>query len=161
MQPLKDSMRRDVVVVRPEDTVRRAIELMASRKIGCVVSVDRKRPVGILTERDIVRLVSRGIDTEKARVGGVMSRKIVSMDSGKGIEEAIDLLDKKKIKKLPIIERGKLIGIVTMTDLLKSLRKIEGEESRKLRKTVKSLHLTKISLQSKIIALEERISRNA
>lgn len=161
MQPLKESMRRDVVVVRPGDAVRRAVKLMASRNIGCVVSVEKRRPMGILTERDVVRLVSKGVDMEKARVGDVMSRKVVSLDSKRSVQEAVDLLDKRKIKKLPIIEHGKLIGIVTMTDLLRSLRKAESEEARELRKAVKDLHLTKISLQSRIVELEEKVSNNA
>jgi predicted transcriptional regulator len=157
MKTLKDSMNRRIVVVAPDDSIKRAVRLMASKNIGCVVSVEMNKPVGILTERDIVRIIHKGMDTDKTKVKDVMSKKLISLDSGKSIQEAVDILEKKHIKKLPIIESGKLIGIVTITDLLKSLRELENEESKKLKKTVKDLHLTKIKLQSRIISLEDKL----
>lgn len=159
MYCLKDSMNRNIVAVGPDDSVRKAVKLMASRNIGCVVSVEKSKPLGILTERDIVRIVQKGIDLDKTRVSDIMSRKIISLESGSSIQSAVDILEKNHIKKLPVIERGRLIGIVTMTDLLKSMRRIEVEEEKKLRKTVKDLHLTKINLQSRIIELESRLTK--
>jgi predicted transcriptional regulator len=159
MDCLKDSMNSNIVVVEPKDSVSRAVELMASRNIGCVVSVEKSKPLGILTERDIVRIVQKGLDLDKTRVSDIMSRKIISLESGSSIQAAVDLLEKNHIKKLPVIERGRLIGIVTMTDLLKSMRRIENEEEKRLRKTIKELHLTKINLQSRIIELESRLTK--
>ena len=159
MHTLKDSMKRDIVVVSPDDSVKKAVDMMASKGIGCVISVEGNKPLGIITERDIVRkVVHKKRDPEKTLVRDVMSRKIISLDSGRSIQDAVDTLEKKRIKKLPIIEHDKLIGIVTMTDLLISLGGIESEESENLKKLVKDLHLTKIKLQSRIIELEEKLS---
>ena len=156
---IKDEMKRDVFVAGPSDSVKAAIQLMALKDIGCVVSVDRNKPVGILTERDIIKkVVATGVDLDNIKVMDVMTKKLISMESSKTVQEAVDLLEKKGIKRLPVIEYGKLIGIVTMTDLLKALRKIENDESKKLRRTVKELHLTKIKLQTRIIELEDRLS---
>jgi predicted transcriptional regulator len=157
---IKDEMKRDVFVTGPGDSVKNAINLMSSKNIGCVVSVDKNKPVGILTERDILRkVVAPGIDSDNTKVRDVMTKKLISMESSKTVQEAVDLLEKRGIKRLPVIEFGKLIGIVTMTDLLKCLRKIENENSKKLRKTIKELHLTKIKLQSRIIRLEDKLTK--
>lgn len=157
---IKDEMKRDVFVTGPDDSVKAAINLMSSKNIGCVVSVDKNKPVGILTERDILRrVVAPGIDSDNSKVRDIMTKKLISMESSKTVQEAVDLLEKRGIKRLPVIEFGKLIGIVTMTDLLKCLRKIENENSKKLRKTIKELHLTKIKLQSRIIRLEDRLTK--
>jgi CBS domain-containing protein len=157
---IKDEMKRDVFVTGPDDSVKAAIKLMSSKNIGCVVSVDKNKPVGILTERDILRkVVAPGIDSDNTKVRDIMTKKLISMESSKTVQEAVDLLEKRGIKRLPVIEFGKLIGIVTMTDLLKCLRKIENENSKKLRKTIKELHLTKIRLQSRIIRLEDKLSK--
>jgi len=158
LRTLKESMRREIVVVSPDDSIKSVASIMASKGIGCVISVKENKPIGIVTERDIVKkIIHKGRDPATTRVRDVMSRKIISLDSGRSIHDAVDTLEKKRIKKLPIIEHDKLIGIVTMTDLLKSLREIEGEESESLRKLVKDLHLTKIKLQSRIVELEDRL----
>ena len=162
MHTLKDSMKRDIVIVSPDDSVKKAADMMASKGIGCVISVEGNKPLGIITERDIVRkVVHKERNPDKTLVRDVMSRKIISLDSGRSIQEAVDTLEKKRIKKLPIIEHDKLIGIVTMTDLLISLGGIENEESENLKKLVKDLHLTKIKLQSRIVELEDRLSRSS
>ena len=159
MDCLKDSMNSNVVVVEPNDSVSKAVKLMASKNIGCVVSVEKNKPVGILTERDIVRIVYKGLDAEKTRVSDIMSKGVISLESGMSVQAAADMLEKNHIKKLPVIEHDKLIGIITMTDLLKSMRRIENEEEKRLKKTVKDLHLTKIKLQSRIIELESRLTK--
>jgi CBS domain-containing protein len=158
---LKAKMNRKVVVISPKESVSKAASVMASRDIGCIVSVETGKPVGILTERDILKKVTaRGIDPKSLRVRDVMTRKIISLDSRKTIEEAVDLLEQKKIKRLPIIEKGSLIGIVTLTDLVRCLRNIEIDDLKKLRRTIKELHLTKIRLQSRIISLEEKAMKS-
>jgi len=160
MESLKDVMKRDIAMVGPDDSLKNAVGIMASRNIGCVVVVDKNRPLGIITERDLVRKVlSKNIHSSEAKVKDVMTTGLISLDSGKTVQDAVDVLEKNNIKKLPVIEHGKLIGIVTMTDLLKSLRRTEDEKSEKLRKTIKDLHLTKIKLQSRIIELEDKLNK--
>lgn len=158
---IKDTMKRNIVVVRPEDSIKEAVRNMASKNIGCLVVVDKNKPVGIMTERDVIkRIMANGVDTEKTRIKEVMTRKIISLSSDRSIKEAVDILDKNKIKKLPVIEHGKLIGIVTMTDLLRCISRIEKKESKELRNSIKKLHLTKIRLQTRIIKLEDKITKS-
>ncbi len=157
---VRDEMCKNVVVAEPRDSVKLAVKIMSSKDIGCIVSVDKNKPVGILTERDIMkRIVAPGLDAEKTLVRDVMTRKLIGMESTTSVQDAVDLLEKKKIKRLPVIEHGKLMGIITMTDLLRCMRRLEGEEAKELKKAIKDLHLTKIKLQTRIIELEEKMER--
>ena len=152
---IKNAMNRKVVVVKPEDSVKKAVKLLSAKGIGCLIVTENDKPVGILTERDVLnRIVIPSLSTEKTKVKQIMTKKLISLDSEKNIADAANLLEKNKIKKLPIIEKGKLAGIITMTDLMKSMRKIEEEQAKKLRRVCEELHSTKIELQTKINYLE-------
>ncbi|UCD02826.1 MAG: CBS domain-containing protein [Candidatus Aenigmatarchaeota archaeon] len=119
-------MNRNVTLIHPDKSVRYAGQILKAVDIGCLVVVDREKISGILTERDIVqKVVSNGLDINNTCVRDIMSDNVITMDRKKTVEEAVDLMEKRGIKKIPIVENGKLIGIVTMTDLLAFLRKIE------------------------------------
>jgi CBS domain-containing protein len=94
--------------------------------IGCLVVVGEHGPVGILTERDIVqKVVADGRKPEETTVGDIMTRNLITMRKENTIDEAMDLMERNNIKKIPITEDGHVVGIVTMTDLLKTLRNME------------------------------------
>lgn len=153
-------MRKHVISVSPDETVRKAVKSMADNNIGCIVACKGERLSGILTERDVVKkIVASGTDPNFTKVSDVMTKKLIALDPKKTVQEAAGILEKRKIKRLPVIEGGKLVGIITMTDLISSMRDIEKEESEKLRDTVKELHIAKIKLQSRIIELEESLSK--
>jgi len=90
-------------------------------EIGCLVVVEAGRVVGILTERDVLkRVVDEGRKPEETRVREVMSKPPVTISPDADLETAIELMFKHKIKKLPVVENGKLVGLVTFTDLVRA-----------------------------------------
>ena len=110
-------MKKRVVKVRPDDILRRAAELMVELNIGSVVVVENDRPIGIITERDCVRLISAGRQSE-TRVEEVMTRPVITCESGKKVVEAFVIMAENRIDHLPITENGKLVGIVASRDML-------------------------------------------
>lgn len=122
---IEQKMKKDVVKIRWNKSVRYAGQILKAVDIGCIIVVDEKDNLaGILTERDIVqKVVAKGLDPDKTQVKDIMSRDVITVDKQKSIEDAVRIMDQKKIKKLPVIDNGKLIGIVTMTDLLRELEK--------------------------------------
>ena len=123
---LEDEMNKDVTFVHPDKSVRYAGQILKAVGIGCMLVIENDKIVGILTERDITqKVVADGLDSQKTQVRDVMSRNIISLRKEQTIEDAVDLMEEKGIKKLPIMEDGKILGIVTMTDLLRKLREIE------------------------------------
>jgi len=115
-----DIMTRDVVTVSLGRTVQETVEIMNEKEIGCVVVVKDNIPVGIVTERDILKkIVVEGKDPKKTKIEEIMSSPLITGTSDMTLEDAAKLLVLKRIKKLPIVEKGKLIGIITLFDIVR------------------------------------------
>jgi len=115
---VEDVMVEEVITVEADATVQEAVELMNKHEIGCLIVVLRGKPVGIITERDMLkRVLAESIDPEKIKVSEIMSAPLIMGRPAMEIEDAVRLMFKTKIKKLPVVQRGRLIGLVTLTDL--------------------------------------------
>jgi len=118
---VEDVMVEDVVSVSEKATVREAAELMNKHEIGCLVVVKKGKPVGIVTETDMVkRVILKPLDPEKTEVSEIMSEPLVVGNPQMDVDEASKLMRNRKIKKLPVVEKGRLVGLVTTTDLVRS-----------------------------------------
>jgi len=118
---IENVMVSDVITVEAEATVRQAVDLMNTHEIGCLIVVDEEeKPVGILTERDLLRRVlANRKDPVRTKVSQVMSKPLVTVTPHMDLEVAVRLMFKKKIKKLPVVEDGQLVGLVTLTDMVR------------------------------------------
>jgi len=115
---VEDVMVEEVVTVEAEATVQEAVDLMNKHEIGCLIVVLRGKPVGIITERDMLkRVLAKSIDPEKIKVSEIMSVPLIVGKPEMEVENAVKLMFKTKIKKLPVVQRGRLVGLVTLTDL--------------------------------------------
>jgi CBS domain-containing protein len=127
-----------VFTVPATQTVRQAAEKMNRSRIGCLVAVDpRGAPVGILTERDILRkIVARSLDPDQTVVRQIMSPKIVSCELSTSITRAQQLMAQHEIRHLPIMEGGRLLGMISSRDILSyqlsSVEAIVRRQSRML-----------------------------
>jgi CBS domain-containing protein len=98
-------------------TAREAAALMAEKEIGSVVVTKDNKPFGIITHSDVVRWAGLRPKLFDAKIEGLVSRPLISVGRGATVEEAAQLMIKNRIHKLPVIDRGKLLGIVTITDM--------------------------------------------
>ncbi|UCH37209.1 MAG: CBS domain-containing protein [Candidatus Bathyarchaeota archaeon] len=118
---VRDVMTTAVKTVRIDTSVRDAVRKMNKFFIGSILIVDEKRLVGILTERDILRrIVEQGTDASIIRVKDIMSSPVITVHPETNIEDAAQLMTQKQIKKLPVMEEGKLVGVVTSMDLMQA-----------------------------------------
>jgi CBS domain-containing protein len=117
---VKEVMNRNVKTVRPEDTVKDAAKIMNEHRIGSLVVVSGTgEVVGILTERDILAdVVATGKSADEVKISDIMTPNIVTITPDKTLEEAADVMTENKIKKLPVVHEGRLVGIITATDLI-------------------------------------------
>jgi len=117
---VKEIMNRNVKTVRPEDTVKDAVKVMNEQRIGALVVVSGTgEVVGILTERDILTgVVATGKSADDVKASEIMTPNIVTITPDMTLEEAADVMTENKIKKLPVVHEGRLVGIVTATDLI-------------------------------------------
>jgi signal-transduction protein with cAMP-binding, CBS, and nucleotidyltransferase domain len=115
-------MSKPLVTIEVSRSAREAAQIMGQKNVGSIVVVSKGKPVGIVTERDMVqRVLARGLDTEKLRIGEIMSKSLITIGSKTPIIEAIRLMQRKKVRRLLIKDNGKPAGIVTQRDLLRAL----------------------------------------
>lgn len=116
---VKECMSNIVNTVKPEATVSDCAKMMCERHIGCVpVCDDEKKVVGILTDRDILlRAVACDKDACNTKVSDIMSTKVFCCDSNSEVEEAEKIMAQEQIRRLPIVEHGKIAGILTLGNL--------------------------------------------
>ena len=116
---VRDVMSKDVKVVRPDSSVKEVVATMNKFDIGSIVVVQGDRPVGIITERDILRrIVEPCLAPETLTARQVMSSPVLTINETASIDEAAKLMVKKNVKKLPVMGKQKLVGIVTFTDIV-------------------------------------------
>lgn len=92
---------------------------MVENDIGAVIVVENEKPIGIITEKDVLeRVIMKQINMYTTQAKEVMSKPIISIDTGSSIKEALEVMRKHKIRRLAVTENGSLIGIVTERRLL-------------------------------------------
>jgi len=109
-----------VITTKRDSTVEEAVKLMNEHEIGCLIVTENNKPIGIITERDLLkRILAKTQDLKKIRVEEVMSTPLISVEPNVEIGDASRLMFQKNIKKMPIVKKGKLLGLVTLTDILR------------------------------------------
>lgn len=119
---VKDCMCNDVKFVTPNTTVCDCAKLMCNSHIGCVPVCDEsKNVVGLVTDRDVImRAIACDKDYKTTPVSDIMTCKVCCCDANSDIEEAEKLMSQNAVRRLPVIENNKIIGILTIGDLAKN-----------------------------------------
>ncbi len=108
--------------IKPDDTLRDAVRLMADKGIGAVLVTEGEAVVGILSERDCARkLALEDRSAKEVRVRECMTARVVYVPPGRTVDESLALMTVKRIRHLPVMEGGKLIGMLSQGDIVKSL----------------------------------------
>ncbi len=110
---VKDIMNKAVVIDK-DINVKEAARIMADRKIGSLIIADKDRILGIITDTDVLRNISK----LESKISKVMSRNVVTIDQEESIDSAAREMRNNKIKRLPVVKNDKLVGIITATDLI-------------------------------------------
>jgi len=119
--------------VRANETVYRAIRLMADRRIGAVLVVDKGTVIGIFTERDyIMRVEVEDRPTKETLLREVMTDKMYTVTSSTSIEHCLGLMILRHIRHLPIVEEGRLMGIISMRDAVAAILKDREADIQRL-----------------------------
>jgi predicted transcriptional regulator len=126
-------MKARPVVVKPNTTVKDAAQLMRKKRIGSVIIMEKK-PIGILTESDIIeKVVAEDKRASDVLVKDIMTTPIIVIEPYIDLEEAMKTMSSCNIRRLPVVEEGKLIGIITQKDIIRyspTLMEISREWSK-------------------------------
>ena len=114
---------QDLATVTPRATVAEVSELMATRRIGAILVVEKGKLAGIFTERDaLVRVIAKGVDPKTTTVAEVMTRNPDTIQPTESVQTALDLMAERGYRHLPVIDDGKLYGIISIRDLYRSVK---------------------------------------
>jgi CBS domain-containing protein len=125
----------NVVTIEPSATLESAVATLAEHRIGAVIITGAERQVaGILSERDIVRaLAQRGAAALQETVGQIMTRKVVTCTESDTVGNIMELMTGGKFRHLPVVERSRLVGIISIGDVVKYRLEEMEQESKALR----------------------------
>lgn len=118
MQKVREVMTENPVVLQKDASIVEAARLMRDRGIGDVIVVDGERAEGIVTDRDIViRAVAEGTAPDEVRMEDVLSGDLASVSPDDSVERVIALMREKAIRRVPVVESGRPVGVVSIGDL--------------------------------------------
>ena len=116
---VKDAMNPKVIVATKRISVKEAARIMTKFKIGSLVILEKEEIIGIITESDIIRkVVAAGQDESNVLLEQVMTKEVVTVDAEKDLGEACQMMVDHKIKRMPVLYEGNLVGIITTTDII-------------------------------------------
>jgi CBS domain-containing protein len=117
---VEEFMQKDIVQVTPDTSVHKCAEVMAAEHVDSAIVAEDKSLMGIVTEKDLsMKVVAKGLNAEELTSKDIMTTELVTIEPQKSLYEAMLLLNKKKIKHLPVVENNVIVGIITAMDILK------------------------------------------
>ncbi len=127
-------MHKDVMSVRSTTSAQQCAVKMTKERVGCLIVLEKREPVGIITERGFADLVKKGnFDCKKVTAQDFMTKPIISIDANASYEKAMRVFDKEEIKRMPVTDDGDVVGLLTLRNLVihskKSMNKLKRENS--------------------------------
>ncbi len=127
----------DVITITESQSVLDAAKLLVDHNIGGLVVTEGERATGILTERDILRLTAQSPgELGSLQVGAVMTRELITASPDDRLADMVDVMTQHKIRHLPIMEEGRLTGIISIGDLVNACRVVAEEENVHMRQYI-------------------------
>lgn len=120
---VKDIMKRAVTLDK-DKKIKDAATAMSKKGIGSLIITNKNKVVGIITERDVMKYLSKSNNLGE-KVEKITSKKLISIEPHYSLEDAAEIMSENKIKKLPVIKKGDLLGIITATDLIANAESVD------------------------------------
>ncbi len=122
VKQLLDVKGRDVWSIAPDETVFNAIKLMAEKGIGALAVLEGDGLIGLISERDYARkVILKDKSSKETSVRDIMTTPVIYTHSAQTLEECMALMTEKRERHLPVLEKGKLVGIISIGDLVKAI----------------------------------------
>jgi signal-transduction protein with cAMP-binding, CBS, and nucleotidyltransferase domain len=127
-------MHKDVMSVRSTTSAQQCAVKMTKERVGCLIVLEKREPVGIITERGFADLVKKGnFDCKKVTAQDFMTKPIISIDANASYEKAMRVFDKEEIKRMPVTDDGDVVGLLTLRNLVvhskKNMNKLKRENN--------------------------------
>jgi len=124
---IESNMTTNVETAKPTESLKNALRRIVKRNIGSIVVAEENQPVGIITERDISRCVARDNNPLKRKVKNVMSSPLITVEASESVQDAVALMLKHGVRRLPVVKERKLVGIISQRDVLRWMLRVSYE----------------------------------
>jgi CBS domain-containing protein len=112
-------MSTNIVAVKPTDRAHKALEAMVRHNIGSIIVVEKGKPVGILTERDVTRRIAKGQKVRGMVIRNIMSKPLTTIEPSAEVWQAVERMVKKDIRRLLVMDGDRLVGVITERDIFR------------------------------------------
>jgi len=130
---LLDNKGRHIISIAPDASVFDAIKIMAEKAVGSLVVMEDDELLGIITERDYARkVIVKGRSAETTTVAEIMTVDILTTSSSESVNDCMEVMTEKKIRHLPVVEDNRVIGMISIGDLVKAIIADQQEEIEQL-----------------------------
>ena len=128
-----DRKGRKIISVKPDDTVLDAIRIMAEKNIGAVVVMSGDTLDGIMSERDYARkVIVKGRASDATPVADIMTSEVLTTAEGETVNNCMELMTERKIRHLPVVDEGRVVGMISIGDLVEAIIADQQEEIEQL-----------------------------
>jgi len=132
---VSEAMDEEIVTVDENTSVTEAAAKMSEKGKGCVIVLRQCRPIGMVTERDVTyKVVAKGLNPRKVKVGEIMSTPLIEVDPDADLVTAAKIMEKHKIRRLAVVRKGILYGVISALDIARNLEGYVESEVRKILK---------------------------
>ena len=142
MKPVIELLKnRDPAIfqVAPEVTVFDGLKLLAEYGVGAMVVMDKGQLVGVLSERDYTRKVAlQGRNSRETRIADIMTREVITVSPHTGTDICMSMMSQKKIRHLPVVENGKVLGMISIRDIMDDIIADQEETISQLQNYIQS-----------------------
>ena len=137
---LKLNKNRQIWTISKDQSVRQALFLMSEKNIGAIIIVDNNDfPIGIFSERDYARkIILKGKSSKDTLLDEVMTKELITITRDYKVEQCMEIMNEKRIRHLPVLENKKIVGIISIGDVLKIMIKEQKELIDHLQKFITS-----------------------
>ena len=137
---LNQNKNRQIWTISKEQSVMQALILMSEKNIGAIIIIDNNDfPIGIFSERDYARkIILKGKSSKDTLLDEVMTKELITVTRDHKIDQCMEIMNEKKIRHLPVLENKKIVGIISIGDLLKIMIKEQKELIEHLQKFITS-----------------------
>ena len=138
LKQLLEAKGREVYSIAPDARVFDALKLMADKSIGALIVLEGSRIAGILSERDYARkVILHGKSSHELQVRDIMTSKVITVHPGQTVEDCMELMTERRIRHLPVTEGERLIGVLSIGDLVKE---VIAEQQQTIRQLESYIH---------------------